>query len=526
MSDTANSSDRAGAPRTCTGGLARTATLVLAFAAASIMLPPWEAAAQSTLGGDWRADVTAFARSVMDAGLTPGMAVSVAVGDWVAYAHGFGVADMASGRPATADTPFYIASSTKSLTATAAAIAEHQGDLDFSAPMVRYVPDARLPEGMPREQVRVHDLAALTHGLDGAGPVVLRTAYTGEFTREQLLILLRFHEATGDYGTFDYNNLGFNLLGMVLESIYESSWKEVVDRLVLEPIGMESTTAYLSTIAPDRIARPHAATPEGFAPMPLGKADANLHAAGGHFASAPDLARYLAAHISGGVVEGERVLPAAPLALTQRQHATQDRDFGPYHRHGWGYGWDLGTWEGDTLIHRFGAFAGYRSHMSFMPAHDLGVVVLVNGAGPASLAADLVANYAYDRLLGKPGLEARYAARLDTLTSQLDHYQLGLAKHLAERRARLAPLPRPLEDYAGTYESPILGRMEWRVVAGGLEVRQGVVHSRAEVFDAAENQLRIEVGGGGETATFVFPDDGGPASTVRVDGIDFTRVAP
>lgn len=496
------------------------------IAAATALAFSSAATAQAPIGGDWRADVATFAQRLVDAGLTPGIAVSVAVGDWVAYADGFGVADVVTGRRVTGDTPFYIASSTKSLTATAAAIAAHNGELDLGAPMVRYLPDARLADGVPREQITVHDLAALTHGLSGNGPVVLRTAYTGDFSREQLLEVLRFHESTGDYGTFSYDNLGFNLLGMVLESIYGTSWKQVVHRLVVEPIGMEATTASLSAIPPDRVAFPHDGVPEGWARIPLGKADANLHAAGGHFASARDLARYVAVHVTAGVLEGKRVLPEAPLALTHRQHATQDRRFGPFHRHGWGYGWDLGTWEGDSLIHRFGGFAGYRSHVSFMPAHDLGVVVLGNGGGPASAAVDLLATYAYDRLLGKQDLDERYAARLDTVASQLPRYRQGMAAHLAERRARLAPLPFPLKDYAGTYESPVAGRMEWRVVAGGLEVRMGVVHSRAEVYDASANQLRIEIGGSGETVTFGFPASGGPAISVEMDGFSYTRVGP
>ena len=85
---------------------------------------------------------------VVDAGLAPGMAVSVAVGDWVAYARGFGVADLASGRPVTDDTPFYIASSTKSLTATAAAVAAARGELDLRRPHGAPPPGRRAcPEG-------------------------------------------------------------------------------------------------------------------------------------------------------------------------------------------------------------------------------------------------------------------------------------------------------------------------------------------------------------------------------------------
>ncbi len=88
----------------------------------------------------------------------------------------------------------------------------------------------------------------------------------------------------------------------------------------------------------------------------------------------------------------------------------------------------------------------------------------------------------------------------------------------------MAPLRHPLADFAGTYESPVAGRMVWRVVAGGLEVRIGVLQSRVEVYDAAADQLRIELAGGGRVAEFDFPEDGGPARSVSIVGIRFDRV--
>lgn len=503
--------------------MSRAAVAMVAMSIASATAPT-ASAAQAVIGGEWRSDVANFAQKIVEAGLTPGIGVAVAVGDWVAWVEGFGIADQDTRRPVTDDTPFYIASSTKALTATAAELAVHRGDLDLDAPMVRYLPDAQLPKGVDPASITVRDLVGLTHGLSGDGPVVLRTAYTGEFTRPQLLELLRYHRSTGEHGTFDYNNLGFNLLGMVLEAVYEESWKDVVERLVLDPLGMTSTSAYRSRLDPDRLALPHDYGADGFVAVPLIKQDANLHAAGGHFASARDLARFLATHQSGGILEGERVLPREPLMATHRMHAPQDREFGPYHRFGWGHGWDLGTYDGDTLIHRFGGFPGYRSHMSFMPQHGIGVVVLVNGAGPASRAADLLATYTYDRLLDKPDLEARYAARLDSLVHRAGEMGSRIAEHLRERAKRMAPLRHPLEDFAGTYESPILGHMEWLVVAGGLEVRIGVLESRAEVYDASADQLRIELAGSGQVVTFDFPGDGGPARSVRTGGIRFDRV--
>lgn len=498
----------------------------LAMMLAAVTITPASVAGQATIGGEWRSAARTASQQIIEAGLSPGVGVAVAVGDWVAWSDGYGSSHLSAGRGVTGDTPFYIASTSKALTGLAVVLAAAEGRIDLQAPMVRYLPDARLPEGVPRESITVHDLIALTHGLAGFGPVVLRTAYTGEFTREQLLDLLRYHAPTGEHGTFDYNNLGYNLAGMVLEAVYDEPWQDVVDRLVVGPIGMRSTAARLSELDLESIAWPHQFTPSGWSVTPIGKDDANMHAAGGHFASARDLARYLAAHMGGGIVEGTRVLPDGPVRETHVQRVTQNRSFGPFRRHGWAYGWDLGTYGTDTLMHRFGSFGGYRSHMSFMPQHDLGVVVLVNGDGPASDAADLLATYLYELLLAKPGAQERFAAQLDSMKSRLPAARQSIATHLAERAARLAPLPHPLEDYAGTYVSPVLGTMVWRVVAGGLELRMGVVESRAEVYDAAQNALRIEIGGGGQVAQFVFGDGAGPARAVRLAGQEFTRLQP
>jgi hypothetical protein len=99
-----------------------------------------------------------------------------------------------------------------------------------------------------------------------------------------------------------------------------------------------------------------------------------------------------------------------------------------------------------------------------------------------------------------------------------------MAGHLAERAARLAPLSHPLEHFAGTYESPRTGRIVWQVIAGGLEARAGIAGSRAEVYDAASDALRIEIGGG-VVADFEFPEGGGPATAVVIEGERYERVA-
>lgn len=468
--------------------------------------------------------IASAAAAILDAGLTPGLTIAITAGDSVVHAAGFGVADVRTGRAVLPETPFYIASTTKSFTALAAAIAIQRGELDADAPVSHYLPAARFARAGAGDAITVRHLITLTHGLSGNGPVVTRTAYSGEFTRSELLELLRYHEDSGRRGTFAYDNLGYNLLGMVLERVYGGSWQDVVHRLVIAPVGMPGTSARLSTMDRATIAEPHWMHPDGWTALELLKDDANMHAAGGHFASAIDLARYVAAHASGGLVNGTRVLPEAAIAETQRLHVAQDREFGPFHRHAWGFGWDIGTYGGDTLIHRFGAFDGYRSHVSFMPQHDFGVVVLVNGDGPASAAADLLATHVYDLLLAKPEATRGFPARMDSLTVRLADYRESLTRHLAERAARDAPLRHPLRDFEGTYHNPLFGHVEFSSVDGRLFARAGVARSRAEVYDADDDALRVELFGSGQVADFDFPRRGGPATGFTLAEQEFRRV--
>jgi hypothetical protein len=227
-----------------------------------------------------------------------------------------------------------------------------------------------------------------------------------------------------------------------------------------------------------------------------------MQAAGGHVSTVSDLARYLVAHINGGRLEGRQVLPEVAINSTHRQQAEQNRDFGSFHRFGWGLGWDMATYEGDTVLQRFGGFQGFFSHVSFMPDRKVGVVVLGNGGTASGIVADIVATYAYDRVLEKPRLAERTEQRWTAFLNDLERGRAAVAKDLATRRARPQTTPLPLDAYMGTYESEALGRMVWTIENGRLQARMGVARSEVEVYDGSRYQLRVELTGGGGIVTF------------------------
>lgn len=481
-------------------------------------------AGRSSANPDDRDILSALVRDALATEMTPGAAVAVVQGGRIHFEDAAGIADLETGRPVDLETAFYIASTSKALTALAAASLAERGRLDLDAPLSRALPGARFHDGIAPDSIQVIDLLTHTHGIDGMGPVSLRVAFTGEYTNAQLLELLGAHRPARQGRAFQYSNLGYDLIGLILSPSVERGWTQVVEEEVLRPLGMISTTSHPGRIPADRIALPHEMGPHGPERVQLAKEDRNMGPAGGHFSTARDLAKLVIAELNEGRMDGVQAIPARAVARTQRLHALQDRDFAYYHRHGWGLGWDIGMYEGDTLLHRFGGFAGYRSHVSFMPRRGIGVVVLMNGGDAAAAVIDVVAAGIYDAVLERPDASERTASRLAQARSAREELHSAVAEDRAKRAARRQPLPRPRSDYAGRYTNPLFGTIELRAVPEGLEARFGAAKGEAEIYDAAKDQFRVELIGRAGVLTVRFPSDGaGPARAVDYLDATFER---
>jgi CubicO group peptidase (beta-lactamase class C family) len=469
-------------------------------------------------------DIETFIRHAMATGGTVGMSVGIVRGNEILYSKGFGFADREKNDPVTPDTLFYIASTTKSFTALTAALLAASGKIDLDAPFSKYLPGVALAPPLSPDTITLRDLLSMTHGIDGDGPVTFRTAYTGEFTNDLLLQLIRLHPPLPGGRKFVYSNLGYNLLGLVLDSQFKEGWKRLVQQEVFDPLGMTHTTCYISQVPPNNLAQPYELAPDGrLERVSYAKTDSNMHAAGGHVSSANDLARYLVAQLNGGKINGRQALPEAVINATHQQQTEQDRMYGPYHRTGWALGWDIGTYDGEVLFHRFGGFSGFHSHVSFMPQPGIGVVVLVNGGDAASPLSDLVATYIYQRLLDRPNVAATFDENLTAYAKRLETGKAAVAKNAAARAARPQQIPLPLKAYTGTYESFALGKMIWTMAGNHLHVTMGAASSDVEVYDGTKNQFRVELTGNGEIVTFGVQDGASVPPRLIYSGYTFER---
>ena len=200
---------------------------------------------------------------------------------------------------------------------------------------------------------------------------------------------------------------------MVIDTLRPEGWRAYLEQNVYRPAGLHQTFARVSGLDARRIAKPHRLRGSGrFETQTFFKTDATMNSAGGHLATLRDLARWTIVQMDGGRIDGKQVFPSAAVALSHRLIATHTNDnarrFAYFDREGWGAGWDIGTYEGERMISRFGGYHSFRSHLSFLPRRRVGVVAITNG-GLGSTLTDVIAALTYDLEAGRP--EARRPRR-------------------------------------------------------------------------------------------------------------------
>jgi CubicO group peptidase (beta-lactamase class C family) len=468
--------------------------------------------------------VDSLSQRVIAAGLTPALGVAIVMDGRTILARSYGMADVTNGVRADDRTLWYLASTSKSYTGFGVSLLAHQGVLSFERPITTLLPMAQWHPDVDASRLTLGRFLSHTHYINDHA-VVQSAAFTGEIPESQWPALIRFARPSGNQN-LAYSNFGYNVAAMVIDAKRPEGWRRFLDSAVYRPAGMTETYARVSGLDRRRIATTHAPLANGsFETTTFFKTDATMNSAGGHVATLRDLARWVTVQMDSGVIDGRRVFPAAAVALSHKLIASHtvanSRRFAFFDREGWAAGWDIGAYEGEPMVSRFGSYNSTRSHLSWLPRRRIGVVAQVNGR-PGWTATDLVAAFAYDLEAGKPNAREVAESRLQTLVMQRTQMLRQTAAGDSVRASRQRPLGRPLTDLAGTYVNEALGTITFEVRGATLHYKWGALYGPAEVYDAANLVMRIELSGSGTTVPFKFAGSG-PATSVEVQGESFVR---
>jgi CubicO group peptidase (beta-lactamase class C family) len=455
----------------------------------------------------------AAAQALAAARSFPGLAIAIYTREG-GYARAFGVADIDTGEVATADTAFYIASTTKPVTSLALAKLQASGAFDLDATLASYAPDAAFPASVRPNEATFRHLLTHTHGISNSG-IANRVAYTGMHDPETLWRLLGACTAKSDapLGAYQYTNVGYNIATVLTDRRMGVAWQDLLQREVFGPAGMTRTSGRMSDARDWQVARPHILDPErGVIRTYLEKTDQTMQSAGGVIMSAKDALRWLELMCEDGRIGGRQIVPADAVRATRAPFAdTGDEDNGV--RVHYGLGWNVTQHLGEPGYYHSGGFSGFRSNISYLPQRGVGVALFANDVSFATAAMDALMYYVY--ALSEPGADADGMLRtaLETVRERRPQFIDRMRQDRANRAQRPWTLTRPRAAYAGAYASDIYGPL--RIIAEGEALRAefGVLRAVAEPFTRPES-IRLEFVPGEGTVLQFEGDEPQPATLI------------
>lgn len=269
----------------------------------------------------------------MDAGTLAGAVVLVADKERVLAMESVGYADIASQVAMSADAVFWIASTTKPMTATALMMLVDEEKVDLAAPVEQYLPEFA-GQMLIAEQDEQHSVLRRPARPITVADVLSHTSWLPFMSRVERVIDGRpLREAVVSYamtplasepGTkYQYSNAGINTAGRIIEVVSGVPYEHFMQARLFSPLGMSDTTFFPDGRQIKRLARSYKAgpsnvgleeTPIGQFTLPLTMAGRYACPAGGLFSTAADVARFGRMILNGGLLDGRRYVSEAAVA--------------------------------------------------------------------------------------------------------------------------------------------------------------------------------------------------------------------
>lgn len=429
------------------------------------------------------------------AGIAGGVVTVVDDGE-IVTTRGYGYADTGTtgGAPVPVDaesTLFRPGSVSKLFTATAVMQLVESGDVDLDTDVGEYL-DFDVPRSFD-QPITLRNL--LTHtagfeevidGLIGSGDVtpVLRDALATA-PPEQIY----------EPGTVPaYSNYGNALAGYVVERVSGVPFEEYVQRNILEPTGMTSSTFEqpLPDELSDRMSQGYASSSGEPGPFEI----VGSPPAGALTASAPDMARFMLAQL--GEPDAGTLLEPETLALMHAPALDESTLGNLAAAPRMALGFFDESRNGHTIVGHGGDTQYFHSHLQLYPEERTGIFVSLNSTGSSDYATlalrEAVLNGFADRYFPADGAPA--AGTVDTATAT-EHAALAEGSYISSRGMESTFLA-ALASFSPTQVTALDG--------GRLLITPGPGSATPALYEEVEPWVWREVGGQRTIAARVADD--------------------
>jgi CubicO group peptidase (beta-lactamase class C family) len=282
------------------------------------------------------------------------------------YERSFGFSSFNRVEPMNIETTFQLASISKTFTAAAVLILQHEGKLNIEHTVKQYIPE------FPYDNITIRHLLNHTSGLQNYMWLVERQWKKKELpNNEDILSLFITHPRSLNFRPghrFEYSNTGYVFLGLLIERVSGRTYADFIHEYIFTPLGMDRSFVndlHNPREIPNRAygyrysrGRP-IIIPDDKLDGPLGDK--------GIFSTVYDLYKW-----DQALYKSQLLTPDAWQEIFRNARLNNDTLVS------YGLGWRLQSFLGKRIVHHPGRWHGFRTSFKRFPDDHTTIIVLSN----------------------------------------------------------------------------------------------------------------------------------------------------
>ncbi len=310
---------------------------------------------------------------------SPGCALAIIHDGQVAYARGYGMANLEHGIPITTGSIFHIASISKQFTDMCVALLAADGSISLDDDIRRHVPE--IPDF--GQTITIRHLIHHTSGLRDMWDLLRMAGWRADdLITENDMLWVSSRQSAPNFQPGDeylYSNTGYALLALIVHRVSGKTLRTLAQERIFEPLSMASTHFHdnHSEIVKGRT-QAYEPTPDGGLKISIPVFD--VVGTTSLFTTVEDMARW-DDNFNHRRVGGDDIIEQMLTPGTLNNNVPMT----------YGFGLQVHAYRGLPIVEHSGADAGYRAHYLRFPEERLAIVCLCNLSTmmPRNLALDV-----------------------------------------------------------------------------------------------------------------------------------------
>jgi CubicO group peptidase (beta-lactamase class C family)/D-alanyl-D-alanine dipeptidase len=371
----------------------------------------------------------------------PALSLALVDDQTLVWTKGFGHLDADRKHPASGNSLYRVGSVSKPFTALLLMMLVEMGVIDLDAPLQTYLPEFR-PTNKTGKEITLRQILSHRSGLVRESPVGNYFDDSLPTIADTVKSLNRTELVYAPEKMTSYSNAALTAAGYVAEVTQKEPFSKLIQRRVLDPIGMTDSSFDPSPELRRRLPRALMWTYHG-RDFPAPTWDLGMTPAGSLYATPRDMAKFMSFLFAGGkTAGGQQLLKRESLEKMWTVQYPEKKE-----KAGFGHGFFVSEFDGKRRVGHGGAVYGFATELALLPDDKLGVIVC-SAKDVSNSVTRHIADVALRHLLavraGKPlpKIEETTPVPAERARALAGRYQSGKdALELYERGGRLWAFP-------------------------------------------------------------------------------------